>query len=108
MAEGASDVGRLPSGRPGGLLGYLSDPEPPTEAPPPKKKALPGPALACGIGWQGWTICLRQWALNHTHTQCAYVASCGHSYTRLSREVEEEGEERGWMACNVSGLSIKW
>lgn len=26
----------------------------------------------------------------------------------LVREVEEEGEERGWMACNVSGLSIKW
>lgn len=66
MSGGASDVGRLPSGRPGGLRGYLPAPEPPTGALPPK--ALPGSALASDIGWQGWTICLRQWALNHTHT----------------------------------------
>lgn len=41
----------------------------------------------------------------HTHTRCDYVASCSHSYRDL---VGSWRERMGWMACNVSGLSIKW
>lgn len=71
MAGGSSDVGRLPSGRPGGLLGHL--PATKTPAGALHQKAFPLPRLQNKVAGVDNMPKIMGF-------QCVCVTSCGHSY----------------------------